>query len=112
MALTQIVLIRHGESLGNVAAAAANAAGLEAIEAGARDPDVALSPAGLEQATALRRGLSLLLSDGVSTAIWSSPYRRAVQTAEVALAAGVARPAIRIDERLRDRELGVLDLLT
>lgn len=112
MALSELVLIRHGESLGNVAAAAANAAGAEAIEVGARDPDVALSPAGLKQAAALGRGLALLLADETSTAIWSSPYRRAVETAAVALAASIPPPKIRIDERLRDRELGVLDLLT
>jgi broad specificity phosphatase PhoE len=41
--------------------------------------------------------------------VYSSPYRRAVQTAQLALGADVI---LRIDERLRDRELGILDRLT
>jgi broad specificity phosphatase PhoE len=48
----------------------------------------------------------------VPHSVWCSPYLRARQTAEVALrTAGLGVP-VRIDERLRDRELGILDLLT
>lgn len=108
----ELVLVRHGESVGNVAAAAAIAAGAEVIELGYRDPDVPLSPVGVDQARALGRGLASLLSDGRPAAVWSSPYVRAAQTAQVSLAeAGSALPVL-LDERLRDRELGVLDLLT
>ncbi|MCC6496952.1 MAG: histidine phosphatase family protein [Propionibacteriaceae bacterium] len=110
--MTELVLVRHGESVGNVAAAAANLAGAEVIQAGYRDPDVPLSPVGLEQATALGRGLAQLLADGLSTQVWASPYERALHTAEQGLAAAGAELAIIVDERLRDRELGVLDLLT
>jgi broad specificity phosphatase PhoE len=112
MALAELILIRHGESAGNAAAAAANAAQAEVIVIDQRDADVPLSPAGLQQAQALGAGLQRALSVERPTMIWSSPYVRAVQTAEVALsAAGLSMP-IEIDERLRDRELGVLDLLT
>jgi broad specificity phosphatase PhoE len=38
-------------------------------------------------------------------AVWSSPYLRAVHTAEIAVHGGVVPLPIRIDERLRDREL-------
>ncbi len=53
-----------------------------------------------------------LLGGGERTLVWSSPYRRAVQTAEIALQASGASLPVRLDERLRDRELGILDLLT
>src|SRR5215204_5863970 len=112
MTVAELILIRHGESTGNAAAAAANAAQAEVIVIDQRDADVPLSPAGLQQAQALGAGLREALADERPTMIWSSPYIRAVQTAEVALeAAGVSLP-IAVDERLRDRELGVLDLLT
>ena len=112
MAVSELIVIRHGESLGNAAAAEAYAADAEAIEVGARDADVELSATGVEQATALGRGLGPLLADDVPTLVWSSTYVRAQQTAALSLGeAGLTLP-VRLDERLRDRELGVLDLLT
>ena len=108
--IEELVLVRHGESEGNVAAAAAHAARAEQIVLPDRDPDVPLSAVGVEQSGALGIGLIPLLTDGV--AVRSSPYLRAVQTAQVALAAAGAELPIVVDERLRDRELGVLDLLT
>lgn len=112
MAVAELVLIRHGESMGNVAAAAAHAADAEVIEVGERDADVALSPTGREQAQALGAGLAALLADQRPTRVWSSPYARARETAEIGLAAAGADLPIAVDERLRDRELGILDLLT
>lgn len=111
MSVTELVIIRHGESAGNAAAAAANAAGAEVITIDRRDADVPLSPVGVEQARALRSALTPLLADGPPTGVWSSPYLRARETASLALG-DEHRAAIRVDERLRDRELGVLDLLT
>jgi broad specificity phosphatase PhoE len=112
MAVAELVVIRHGESLGNAAAAQAYADDAEVIEVGARDADVELSPTGVEQAQALARGLKPMLAEDVPTIVWSSPYVRAQQTAQVSLGgAGVELPVL-LDERLRDRELGVLDLLT
>jgi broad specificity phosphatase PhoE len=109
--LEQLVLIRHGESTANVAASRADAAGDEVIDAGARDADVALSDTGERQALALGRVVGRFLDDG--TEVWSSNYRRARQTIALALdAAGDAGRPIVVDERLRDRELGILDLLT
>lgn len=112
MAVSELVVIRHGESLGNVAAAEAYTAGAEVIDVGARDADVELSGAGVEQAEALGRGLAPLLDDDVPTLAWSSTYVRAHQTAQLSLASAGAALPVRLDERLRDRELGVLDLLT
>lgn len=112
MAVSELIVIRHGESLGNVAAAEAHTAGAEVIDVGARDADVELSGTGVEQAEALGRGLASLLDDDVATLTWSSTYVRAHQTAQLSLAAAGAALPVRLDERLRDRELGVLDLLT
>jgi broad specificity phosphatase PhoE len=112
MGVAELILIRHGESLGNAAAAQAYAEDAEVIQVGARDADVELSPVGREQAEALGRGLKPLLTDGVPTLLWSSPYVRAEQTAVLSVAAAGAEAPVRLDERLRDRELGVLDLLT
>lgn len=106
----ELVLIRHGESVGNVLASAAQRDGAEDIRIGERDADVPLSPLGVEQASALGSRLGELLGD--RTLVWSSPYRRAVQTAEIALQTAGSSLPVRLDERLRDRELGILDLLT
>lgn len=114
MGASELWLVRHGESLGNVAASEADATGAEVIPVGMRDADVPLSPTGQEQAAALGAWLGRLDQDAAPQTVWSSPYVRAVQTAEIALqAAGLATNLqVRIDERLRDRELGILDLLT
>jgi broad specificity phosphatase PhoE len=111
LVVNELWLIRHGESTGNAAAAAANAANSEVIVIDKRDADVPLSPVGVQQSEALSVGLRPLL-DGRPLLLWSSPYVRALQTAEVSIAGtGSPRP-VAVDERLRDRELGILDLLT
>ena len=112
MRIDELLLVRHGESLGNLAAAEATQAGAEVIRIEARDADVPLSPLGLGQAEALGRAFASHLADDVPTVVWSSPYVRAHQTASTALATAGLIHDIRVDERLRDRELGVLDLLT
>jgi len=103
-------IVRHGQSLGNVAAEEAERGGAEVIDIAERDADVPLSPTGREQAGALGRHLRQLPPSELPEIAVVSPYLRARQTAELALA-GLAVPAT-VDERLRDRELGVLDLLT
>lgn len=112
MTPSTLLLVRHGESLGNAAAAAAHAAGAEVIDVPARDADVALSPLGAAQSQALGRWLGTLPADERPDAVWASPYVRAHQTAQLALGAAGIDQRVRLDERLRDRELGVLDTLT
>ncbi|WP_396289464.1 histidine phosphatase family protein [Curtobacterium sp. KT1] len=113
MAVQEIWLVRHGESLANVAAARAEAAGDDVIDVEYRDADVPLSPLGEAQSRSLGQELADRGIDDVPVALWVSPYLRAQQTIEIALGAGgLAEPERRVDERLRDRELGVLDLLT
>ncbi len=99
-------VVRHGESTANVAADHAEATGLEALDVDQRDADVELTETGMAQGAALRPWVAARVPD----VVLSSPYRRAVQTAELALD-GLGLP-VRLDERLRDRELGVIDLLT
>ena len=109
--VTELLLVRHGESEGNVAATLAQQAGAHVIDVPARDADVGLSVTGRDQALALGKLLAGY-PDARRTAVWSSPYLRARQTAELAVQTGGWQTAILVDERLRDRELGILDMLT
>ena len=108
-------IVRHGESAGNVARDAAHAAGLAMIDISVRDADVALSPLGEEQADALGRWFAAMASDARPNVLLVSPYRRAKETAELIRAAGGLSddaPEFVIDERLREKEFGILDRLT
>ena len=81
---TELLMVRHGESEANV--------GLSG------DPDCALTPRGLGQARALAPRLARLDLRGFVAL--TSPYRRAVQTAEVlAAATGLA---LEVDPDLRE----------
>lgn len=103
-------LVRHAQSAGNVANAAALANGRHELDLATRDMDVPLSPLGARQATALGAWLASL--DPPPDVVWCSPYRRALDTARLAMAAaGLTFPMV-CDERLREREFGVLDRLT
>ncbi|MEW2384304.1 histidine phosphatase family protein [Micromonospora sp. NPDC047707] len=108
--LAALWIVRHGESTANVAAGAAEAAGAELIDLTHRDPDVPLSRTGEEQARATGRWLAGLPEARRPDVAVVSPYLRARRTAELALD-GTGVPCTR-DERLRDRELGILDGLT
>lgn len=105
-----LVLVRHGESAGNRADEAARSAGAEVLELKERDADVQLSDTGREQAQALGEWLSRQDAGLLPTVAVASPYRRAADTAALALD-GVDL-TIDHDERLRERDLGVLDGLT
>jgi probable phosphoglycerate mutase len=103
-------LVRHGESAGNVARDEAELNGLEVIDIEERDADVGLSPLGRSQASSVGRHLG-----GAAhrpTVVWSSPYRRAADTAAILVAEAGLDVDIVPDERLREREFGVLDRLT
>jgi len=111
-------VVRHGQSSGNVARDAAEAAGLADITIAERDVDVPLSPLGERQSDALGRWFIELAPELAPTVVLCSPYLRARQTAErvqaAIVAAGAARPAVEmtLDERLREKEFGILDRLT
>ncbi|GAA5092571.1 histidine phosphatase family protein [Microbacterium yannicii] len=110
MAVDELWLVRHGESVGNVAATQAEIDGAERIPLDIRDADVPLSPTGEEQAQALGRWLDGHRDD--IDLFWVPPYARARQTLAIALGDAERTVPVTADERLRDRELGVLDLLT
>lgn len=112
MGVSEIVLVRHGQSVGNVAAEAAYRDKAERIDVPARDPDVDLSDTGVKQAQALGAWLASLPTDQQPDAVWSSPYGRAKRTAQEALATAKLDLPLRIDERLRDRDMGITDALT
>ena len=70
-------LVRHGESMGNVADAHAQQAKAGRLELDVRDPDVPLSDTGRVQAEALGKWLAELPEDERPTAVLSSPFTRA-----------------------------------
>ena len=110
-----LYLVRHGESAGNVAREAAMAAGELTIDLAVRDVDVPLSTLGEEQSVALGKWFAALPPDKTPNVILTSPYWRARHTAEiVAKSAGLSpdRFTLVIDERLREKEFGILDRLT
>jgi broad specificity phosphatase PhoE len=108
-------IVRHGESAGNVARDAAHGAGLPEINIAMRDADVPLSALGAEQSAALGRWFGAMPDQERPNVVLVSPYRRAQQTTDlIAAARGLALNALPVvvDERLREREFGVLDRLT
>jgi len=110
MTVNELWLSRHGESVANVAATRAELEGLDRIAVDERDADVRLSAAGRQQAVAL--GTWMIEHHPRVDAFWVSPYVRARETLTIALDEAGRAPVVAVDERLRDRELGVLDLLT
>jgi 2,3-bisphosphoglycerate-dependent phosphoglycerate mutase len=108
-------IVRHGQSAGNVARDAADAAGLARIDIADRDMDVPLSDLGHDQARALGRWFAKLPADERPCTVMSSPYLRAVQTSQaIREVGGLIEPSRKfcVDERLREKEFGILDRLT
>jgi broad specificity phosphatase PhoE len=106
-----LLLVRHAESVGNVARATAERSGSATIDITERDMDVDLSERGEEQAAALGGWLARL--EQPPAVALTSPYVRTRRTAEVALrGAGFDDVEFSCDERLREREFGSFDRLT
>ena len=107
-------VVRHGQSAGNVARDLAHEQGLARIELTHRDVDVPLSDLGRDQARALGKWFAQANEDGRPEVMLASPYLRALQTAQLFREAGGCSPDERIcsDERLREKEFGILDGLT
>ncbi|HSI53042.1 MAG: histidine phosphatase family protein [Ramlibacter sp.] len=108
-------IVRHGQSAGNVARDAAEAAGLRVIDIAHRDIDVPLSELGREQSIALGHWFGALSAARRPQVLLCSPYVRAQETARLMLeGGGFTRDdlRLRVDERLREKEFGILDRLT
>jgi 2,3-bisphosphoglycerate-dependent phosphoglycerate mutase len=105
---SKLWVVRHGESAGNVARDLADAAGAAMIDIDHRDMDVPLSDLGERQARSLGHWFRAMLEGERPEVVLASPYVRAVRTAE--LIGGTER--VIVDERLREREFGILDRLT
>lgn len=108
-------IVRHGQSAGNVAREAAEAARNAWIDITTRDMDTPLSALGERQARALGRWFGEMPANRKPNVVLCSPYVRAVQTSTLLLdAAGIEVSSLTLqrDERLREKEFGVLDRLT
>jgi broad specificity phosphatase PhoE len=109
----KLYIVRHGQSAGNVARDHAEANGDDLIALNNRDADTPLSDLGVAQAQALGEWLSDLPTHARPDAILSSPFVRAHQTAIIlAEALALDERAIEVDERLREKEFGILDRYT
>jgi broad specificity phosphatase PhoE len=112
---SQLWIVRHGESAGNVARDTANAGGAERIVLEARDVDIVLSPRGENQARALGAWFAAKCQKERPDVMLASPYMRAKATAQLFRDAGGTADSnepICMDERLREKEFGILDGLT
>lgn len=107
-------VVRHGQSAGNVARDSAHEAKLDRIAVDGRDVDVSLSSLGEEQSRALGRWFAGMAAAERPEAVLVSPYRRAISTAALIRKEGglVADEPLCVDERLREKEFGILDGLT
>jgi broad specificity phosphatase PhoE len=109
-------IVRHGQSAGNVARDEAEAAGHPIIDIPMRDVDVPLSELGEQQAGALGRWFAQMPEEARPSIVLSSPYLRAQETARLTLDAAKMDMGNDVtfitDERLREKEFGVLDRLT
>jgi 2,3-bisphosphoglycerate-dependent phosphoglycerate mutase len=107
-----IWVVRHGESAGNIARDQAESAAAQMIDIDQRDVDVPLSDLGGRQARALGDWIAGMDKKELPTLVVASSYVRAIQTAEITMEAAGLDVPLRIDERLREREFGILDRLT
>ena len=110
----EIWLVRHGQSAGNVARDVAEAAAGLHIDIAERDVDVPLSELGVQQSRALSAWFASLPSSQRPNVVLHSPYLRAAETARLIID-GMDAPelsTVQVDERLREKEFGILDRLT
>ena len=109
----QVWLVRHGQSAGNVARDLAEAAAGHRIDIAQRDVDVPLSELGERQSQALGSWFAALPPEQQPTVVLHSPYVRAMETANILMQRlDRSRLVVESDERLREKEFGILDRLT
>lgn len=111
---TTLWIVRHGQSAGNVARDSAHEAKLDRIALDGRDVDIPLSLLGEKQSRALGRWFASMAAEQRPEAVLVSPYRRAMSTAALIREEGglAGDEPLCVDERLREKEFGILDGLT
>ncbi len=107
--MDHLVIVRHGESDRNVGKDAATAAGELEYGGGIRDMDVPLTPLGEKQSEATGEYLGRTFR---FDRIFVSPYLRTVKTAEIMTGHFQDCPTTTIEDRIREKEFGILDGLT
>ena len=106
-----LAIMRHAESLATERRKHLAESGSQEIHLGLpmRDVDVPLTPEGREHA----RSTGERLNDfGPFDVLYVSPYRRTVETADLILPELSQRPLLVKEERLREKEWGILEGLT
>jgi probable phosphoglycerate mutase len=106
-------IVRHGQSAGNVARDAADAASHDRIKLDGRDVDIPLSALGQDQSRAVGAWFARMPAEQRPDVVLMSPYLRAQDTARlISECAGLSTSDVISDERLREKEFGILDGLT
>ena len=106
-------IVRHGQSAGNVARDEAELAQVHLIDLTTRDADTPLSELGQHQSRALAKWFAELPAGQRPNVLMTSPFVRSQQTVQaVADALGIEHAEIAVDERLREKEFGILDRYT
>src|SRR5437868_5423946 len=101
-----LALVRHGESESNVASRSARRQGQLIGWSGAGQADIVLTREGIRQAAETGNWLA---ENFVFDRVIVSPYRRTIQTAENICAKFTYNAKIRYDERIREKEVGILE---
>ena len=107
--MDHLVIVRHAESERNVRRVAAHKSGELEYGRDIRDMDVPLTACGEKQAEATGRYLGKRFK---FDRVFVSPYLRAVQTSQLMLKPFAHRPRSSHEERIREKEFGILDGLT
>ena len=107
--MDRLVIVRHGESQRNVGKGEALRAGRLEYHGGVRDMDVTLTSRGIAQAEATGKYLARKFR---FDKVFVSPYERAIQTTQLMMKCFADPVDLTYEERIREKEFGVLDGLT
>jgi 2,3-bisphosphoglycerate-dependent phosphoglycerate mutase len=107
--IDHLVIVRHGESDRNVSKQAATQAGEFEYGGTVRDVDVRLTDRGIKQSQ--ETGMYLATRFRFDR-VFASPYLRALETARLMMQQFNYRVELTEDERIREKEFGILDGLT
>jgi 2,3-bisphosphoglycerate-dependent phosphoglycerate mutase len=109
---SHLVIVRHGESGRNVSKEIAKSKGEHLFGSDIRDIDVRLTNRGHLEARITGEHLAKKYEGDNFDVIFTSPYRRTVQTARQIRAQMKAKIPLVREERIREIEFGILDGLT